>query len=657
MVHRAVHPVPAENLLNSKVVSLVLLAPGYVLCFLYYWSQGYLQVDDAFIYLRIAHNMMVGLGPVWNSGDAFTNSTSGLWPSLIAVCGSVFGAAKLPIISKSLFYLCLCGASAFLYLLLKGSKANHLAWIAPLAIFLPGQLIFVIGMETALALLTVLGAIWAYTSNRSLYLTAIFLGLFYLTRAEGILFATLLVADYLGFGWYRRRREDTARERLIALMGPGLACLGLAASWHVYTLAFTGTFFPATLNAKMIQGASGTFWEPFATKIVSNALDAVRRNPFIVVLAVFGAGWLLRATPLIAWWTAIHLCAYGALQVAAYGWYYYPLFFAMTLAMFLGFGQVPSSALRFVQDASASKKLLEATFTLLAAIALTVLTIKSQTAIAHPLAWLKDLRLHGFPDPADDRRRAYEQVSEWFLKDRPETRGAAILTDEIGVLGYHLREWKIVDEIGLTDPGFTNARIHDWDYYVGHFAPQFLVRNYIANQPLILNFNVRGERYVSYRKVFTADSPFPSQIYERQFEYGVMVPRGFAKRPEKVSKSHYESADFGYLGFEIYRNIDHPDLYAFVNTIMPKKVLPTPYEVFEHFVRDGTEFIPTGAMPLTRTDEWRPGQVIRHVSIHELAHGRYEYFVGLYDRNARERLHLPGTGDDRVRVGVFHLGE
>jgi hypothetical protein len=134
------------------------------------------------------------------------------------------------------------------------------------------------------------------------------------------------------------------------------------------------------------------------------------------------------------------------------------------------------------------------------------------------------LRPHGSEDLdvsprdayADSRRKAHDEVSRWLEEHRPESRGATILTDEIGVIGYRLADWRVVDEAGMTDPEFSVDRIYNWPYYVQQERPDFIIRNYVHNQPEVWSLSLDGGGVATYQKIHTVPGSFMTELYERK---------------------------------------------------------------------------------------------------------------------------------------------
>ncbi len=498
--------------------SLIAVSIIFLLCTVLYWCLDGLRYDDSFIFLRIARNMLDGHGPVWNVGDQYTNTTSALWPTLIALGGLIAGPDDLPFVSKILSYISLAGASLALYAVIRKSSHRELAWVAPFAVFLPAHHFILCGMESELAVFAILAATALYMYGFSLYWVAVALAASYLARPDTVIFAGLLYADYLFFG-------RGMRQRLMQSVAPSLFCLGLCLVWHVYLYTTTGTVLPTTLHTKVIQGTSGTYWVPFGQEIMPYLCETIAGRPFMIGFALVGLAVLFAIAPIIPLWALLHLAAYASVGIAAYPWYYYPLFFVTCLCAFLGIARIAAWALAWA-DRLRPGRMLARAVVLAGAAAFMVAAIDTQTGVrARDLPrWISTLRLHGRYDLhinprdvyVDSRRQAHDQVADWIIANRSQLKGATILTDEIGVIGYRLPDWRVVDEVGMTDPQFAVAFIHNWQHYVATERPVFILRNYIADQPDMMAFPIVGAEKAIYQKIFAADGGFVADLYERR---------------------------------------------------------------------------------------------------------------------------------------------
>jgi hypothetical protein len=511
-----------EKMANTRLRSAAVIIVVYLVCTLYFWSRAAIILDDPYIYLRIVENMINGHGPVWNVGDRYTNATSALWLTVLALTGAAFRTDQLPLVLKVLYFLCLSGASVFLMLIFRRSGLRRVAWGAPFILFLPEKMIAITGMDSGLVLLCLLATIWAYRFNKSLHLVAPLSSLLCLARPDNAAFVTFLLLDIIALRKFRSSEGQDRASILLSLTTPALEFLAIMIMMYSYMYYYTGNFIPLTLHAKLAQGTIKAFyWKPYWMNIVST-LDPLRQNYFLIGLTLMGLPRTIRDFPLITLWVGFEILIYSLLKVPGYVWYYYPVYVFIALSLFVGLFELLTL---LVENARAPlPKFRTSAFTAAGAIfAITAITGISAVKAVNLREARRFMNVYGYPDIGANPRYAYEdsrrialnQVADWFSIYHPETKGAAIVTDEIGIIGYRLRDWRVYDEAGLTDPSFTASRLDDWGYYVRTRAPEFLVQNYVV-KPDTLRFRAPDLKDVVYTKVFTAKGSFVSEIYRRQ---------------------------------------------------------------------------------------------------------------------------------------------
>lgn len=211
-------------------------------------------VDDTYIHVRFAENLLAGHGFSFNPGEPTPGSTSPLWVLLIAFGG---------LFTDQLLYVALFW-SGFFYLAL-GLAADHLgrrvlpdgrrAFAFALLCLFTGRIVWtgVSGMEptlfAALSLLAVARYIDDRPQQRLSWRTALLFGLATNARPEGYLLFVCALADAsLGL-----RREDGWRLTWQGLpWKSALLYLALIAPYPLFSLYYTGSPLPNTFHANAL---------------------------------------------------------------------------------------------------------------------------------------------------------------------------------------------------------------------------------------------------------------------------------------------------------------------------------------------------------------------------------------------------------------------
>jgi hypothetical protein len=239
--------------MKIALAAIVLLALIHLLPF-----TGYLT-DDTFIHLQFAKNLIAGRGFAFNAGEPTYGATSPLWVLFLSAAGSLIpGAAATPMDVEPIPALAvlakLAGALCLVLAVFALARLGRLlGWPEGLSL-LPGLLLAlhawsarwaISGMETPLAVLLVVLALWALA--RILILgggampLGLILGLASLARPECWLLALLaLIAVCLGSQEHRLRR-------LLATLG-GLALA--AGPWLLFAWSRFHRLLPNTSAAK-----------------------------------------------------------------------------------------------------------------------------------------------------------------------------------------------------------------------------------------------------------------------------------------------------------------------------------------------------------------------------------------------------------------------
>jgi len=453
-------------------------------------------MDDVFIYLRVARNIVAGHGPVINGGDAHFPVTSPLWVFLLALFQKVLPGPGLVFWAKSLFIICL-GAASILFFSLLRRRLGIWAALAPLPIFFNSVTLTCAGGEIALLYLGLLGMIWA-AERENFRLVGIFAALGYLARGEAVLMlAPIFLWQLLG----PARRKIGWKGICKNLLTTAAWFLSLALVWHLYYYLRFDSIFPETFQIKIIQGQSGK-WKMYYNAARPHILQFLNGHWLLVPLLIIGLAGIGPGSWFLLVFTLLHYYAYKLLTIPNYHWYFYDFDLLLTafpifgLALLAGWAGRRLARRRFGRGKAVR---------LTAALAMLILAVIVSLAL-FPLLHLGAYR-------GDNRLPAYTRACRWL---QPRVKpGDILLASEIGIIGFLLPEVTIRDTNGIATPGVTIDTIEDYEYFVNLFHPAFLVKN--IN---LADFSIfcAPSGYLVYERVFRADetsrpgTPFSTEV-------------------------------------------------------------------------------------------------------------------------------------------------
>jgi hypothetical protein len=440
-------------------------------------------MDDVFIYLRVAGNIVAGHGPVFNAGDAYFPVTSPLWVFLLALFQKVLPGPGLVFWAKFLFIFCLVAAS-FLFFDLLRKRLGTWAALAPLPLFFNNVTLTCAGGEIALLYLGLLGMIWA-AEKENFRLVGIFAALGYLARGEALLMlAPIFLWRLLGparkkIGW-----KGVGKN----LLTTGIWFLSLALVWHLYYFLCFNSIFPETFKVKIIQGQSGK-WGMYYNTARPHIMQFLHGHWLLVPLIVVGLVGLGPGSWLWLVFTLLHYYAYKLLAIPNYHWYYYDIDLLLAAFPLIGLAllaRLAGQRLKMSRFGRGKGIRIVTTVVILILAVMTILAL-------YPLRHLGDYR-------SDNRLPAYIRACAWL---KPQLKpGDVVLTSEVGIIGFLLPRVLIRDTNGIATPGVTAATIDDYEYFVNLFHPAFLVR---SNSPAELTIFCTPSGYQIYECVFRAD--------------------------------------------------------------------------------------------------------------------------------------------------------
>ena len=421
--------------------------------------------DDPFITYRYARNLAHGIGFVYNPGEHILSTTTPLFTLLLAAFS--YGWDDLPHMAVLLGCFSLGIGALFLCSLARSWQAPCAGWAVLVLYPTFPLLIATLGSEIPLYLAFCLGALVFY-GRRALLPAACCAALATLTRPDGLLVAVVLGSHYV---YFNKKLPWKAMAVFTALLLP----------WLVYSWVNFSSLIPATLAAKQ-QQALMKISQDFLTGFVSTLKPFAQRWPYWILTALALAGlyrvgydlwttWRRRAdgaggkliqnhSPvLLLAWSVLYFCAYAALGVSRYFWYYAalaPAFLAMA-----GLGLHAAVQFLIPKNSVHPQKLA------LLASGLLVLPLA-----AYQLTGA--MRIHCQPDT---RYPVYRSMGEWIAENTaPDARIGAL---EVGILGYYAQR-PMIDFAGLIQPEIARRLSSETDYEdaarwaVKEYSPDYL---------------------------------------------------------------------------------------------------------------------------------------------------------------------------------------
>ncbi len=291
------------------------------------WSDGPLDVDDAFITYRYAENLASGNGFVYNPGEQILGTSTPLYTLLLAAA-DLLGISTLTASAA----LNLVGSVAVVVLTMllaqQLSESFGAALLAALYLLLQGSFMryTMAGMETPLYTCLILLTFWLILQERTQW-AALVAALTALLRLDGVAVGgALFLADLL----------HHRRLRWRALLIYSLTLL----PWTVFALLYFGTPIPHSMIAK--QGHLKTYstsrywiWQTLFTGRDGVPTTLLAMLPVGLLTIFRRRSWSQGWTTVVLWFLA-YLTAYTLVGIDYYEWYIVPLY--PLLAIFVGTG-------------------------------------------------------------------------------------------------------------------------------------------------------------------------------------------------------------------------------------------------------------------------------------------------------------------------------
>ncbi len=415
-----------------------------LLCVASSFAMSRQMTDDAYIYLRMAQNVVHGGGWAFNAGVPVNAATSPLYELLVvALVALHLPRLDMPLVLANAFGLIALALAVYRGMLRSGQVAAGLA--AVLACTFPA-LLQSEGLETSMYLACIALTALA-VEKKGEYAAGMLAGLTAVARPEG----GIIIPLALGALWWSSRRVPW-RGLLLALVPPAL--------WLSFCFHTFHSILSHTMTIKALQSGlanrNGSWWMAFATQ-----LQGLRFLAPVAAFGILAAFRRLRLAPFAA-----IVIAFGAVQCVAYAamraplwyfWYVAPGQLAYRIALVIGLVHL----LRWFGQrywAQPARGVVDCTL----AAALCWLGARN-------IAWQVTQRTHPYRLSTD-----YIAGGEWLAKHAD--RADWVAANEIGYIGVY-SGLQVRDMLGLADANsVAPLAAQRWDYwFTDHAKPRFIV--------------------------------------------------------------------------------------------------------------------------------------------------------------------------------------
>jgi len=403
---------------------------------------GPLFYDDAYITFRYAENIASGAGFVFNEGPVL-GTTAPFYCLVLALAG--FAGLHIPHAAFGLGVL--TGALTPVLVWRLGHAAGREAaglWGGLLLGFFPRWWLNAnTGMETTLAGCFVLAVLIFHFRGKGLY-AGLLSGLLVLTRPDTALLPVLVFAHLVAVD----------RKKSFAFAGGGIAAL---LPWTIYSFMTFGSPLPHSLAAKGLIHAY-----PWLLAL-RHYLDWFLSMSQPMGMAVFSAIWVLGAATvlrefrhafIVVVWPVVFIAGLAMTEVGPFPWYHIP---ALPLFMFVvgmgiyavyeGRGLASRIPLQYRRGACG--------FIAGAMVFLQLFEVAPVLSNREKLAQLRDKE--------QKLKKAAEKIESIVDEEGPGSSRVKVLVGEVGVIGYELMDYHVIDSSGINSPEVYEIRKSDWE--------------------------------------------------------------------------------------------------------------------------------------------------------------------------------------------------
>src|SRR5260221_7354660 len=203
----AVNNSPGRRLLNR--LDIVIMVGVVLLALAARTVPGPRTIDDAFITFRYSRNIVEGQGFVFNPGSRVLGTTTPVYTLLMAAISGLVHGEDFQYYALTVNALADAATAVLLYLLVRRlTKSRALgALLAALWAIAPMSVTFAIGgMETSLAILCMVSAVWLYVIDQPIWM-GVAAALGFLTRIDAVLWIGPLFLYQLGEAGLANRQK------------------------------------------------------------------------------------------------------------------------------------------------------------------------------------------------------------------------------------------------------------------------------------------------------------------------------------------------------------------------------------------------------------------------------------------------------------------
>lgn len=444
------------GLISTRMAIVVLLIASLLPLSAAFRLDERFPSDDALISLTYAKNLARGDGFVFNQPPPVLATTTPAFTVAVALLVAITGFEPTVV---ALWVSALCWLaliwSFFVFRRafgLDAGQATAVGWMVAAQGWVEH-----LSMEAypfALILVVAAALVW----SQRWFLGGLGVGLLFLTRGEGALFAGILGLGVL-IGEIRTRNSARSPTLMFVLGGavPVLA-------WSAYALPTFGSILPETLAAKMAQVSSG-LWAPFHIRLFQEWLPGWGIGPWgatstllgysLVAIGMVVIGLRHRRMVVFPAWGLAFAIGYSVLGVPGYTWYRLPVIFVLTFTAGLGVEAV----LRLGISGENPGRIRFVAVWSLAVVLLISAGWRTAETIRRP--------------PVDRRGAYYLGIAQWLNEHAALDQSVAFF--EVGTLGYYT-DLEIVDLVGLVTPSVI-PHVINRDFAGGFWEnrPDFLI--------------------------------------------------------------------------------------------------------------------------------------------------------------------------------------
>jgi len=410
----------------------------FKLIFVYFYT-GFTLVDDAYITARYGFNLVTSGQFVYNLDEYVFGVTTPLYSLILAFAYSIFGSHLQ--IFVIFFNITLWSASALiLYRFLKSTENQTNAALIILFVFLFYPAFIdnqYLGMETSLFVFLMLLSVRGVHSSKD-YLASGALGLLFITRPEGVLFAPALLMMYsFKNGNHKLAEVLSSKRNWMLLIIPSIC-------WYSFSFFYYGSIIPQSMVAKSAWN-SEHYNSLVDLSYVLNTIPRLTFFPFVdifpqtvrhvisisLIVLIVGCSWFnYKFGSWISRGFLAFYCIYITFYILGKGateasWYAIPSSVAMLISLYPIVDKLSNNALKLLVP-----------FVLVVCLATSTFSSMERSKV---LAY--------YIDYYGQSAVALNQL----LEDEGEYTRAKVLIGEIGVYGF-LSDHYIIDVGALVSP-------------------------------------------------------------------------------------------------------------------------------------------------------------------------------------------------------------